>query len=221
MDNKIIIFGSGGHAKVVLELLEELNYDIIGFIDSYEKPGIEKYGYKVLGDESLLSLCLQKFNTTNVVIAVGDNNHRRDIFQKLYKLNADLTYPVIISPNSVISKRICIEQGSVIMDGVIVHAGCAIKQFAVINTAALLEHDCNIDSFVSIAPRASLGGGVKIGENSYIGVSSTIIQKRIIERNTVVAAGSVVTQDMPEQVLVAGVPAVIKKYKYSNPNLFA
>jgi len=68
---------------------------------------------------------------------------------------------------------------------------------------------------VHISPNASIAGTVSIGEKSWICVGSSISNNITIGANSVVGAGGVVIRDVSCNVLVAGVPAVIKKY-YSN-----
>jgi serine acetyltransferase len=72
--------------------------------------------------------------------------------------------------------------------------------------------DCYVDSFSQISPNVTLCGYVKIGESSFISASSTIIPNIKIGHNSTVAAGSVVIEDVPSNVMVAGVPSKIKKY---------
>ncbi len=52
---------------------------------------------------------------------------------------------------------------------------------------------------------------IMIGNNVWIGLNSTILKGVSIGDGSVVAAGSVVTRDVPPKTLVAGVPAVVKK----------
>lgn len=59
------------------------------------------------------------------------------------------------------------------------------------------------------------GGYVKIGDNVFLGVKSTILKNVIIGEQSVVAANSVVTKDIPPYCIVAGNPAkIIKKYNF-------
>ena len=51
----------------------------------------------------------------------------------------------------------------------------------------------------------------KIGENCFISAGSTIIPKIEIGDNSIIAAGSVVIDNVPPNVMVAGVPSKIKK----------
>lgn len=58
---------------------------------------------------------------------------------------------------------------------------------------------------------------VTIGNDCWIGANATILPGVTIGNMVVVAAGSIVTKDIPSNVMVAGNPAVIKKYfKYDN-----
>lgn len=55
------------------------------------------------------------------------------------------------------------------------------------------------------------GGSITIGNGCWIGACVTILGNVEIGEGVVVAAGSVVTTDVPKDCLVAGVPAVVKK----------
>ena len=53
---------------------------------------------------------------------------------------------------------------------------------------------------------------VHIGDNCWIGAGAIILPGVTIGNGSVVAAGAVVNKDVPDNVMVAGVPAIIKKY---------
>lgn len=74
-------------------------------------------------------------------------------------------------------------------------------------TIATLNHGLSIETRNGTYPSP-----VVIGENVWIGSSATILPGVTIGDNAVVAAGAVVTKDVPKNTVVAGVPAkVIKK----------
>lgn len=55
-------------------------------------------------------------------------------------------------------------------------------------------------------------GRIHIKRNAWLGAASTVLPGVIVGENAVVAAGAVVTKDVPDNTLVAGIPAkVIKK----------
>ena len=55
------------------------------------------------------------------------------------------------------------------------------------------------------------GGGVTVGDGSWIGINSVILPGVTIGENAVVGANSVVTRNVPPRTVVAGVPAKIVK----------
>jgi len=56
------------------------------------------------------------------------------------------------------------------------------------------------------------GGNITIGNDVWIGMDAIILGGVTIGNGSIVAAGSIVTNDVPENVLVAGIPAkVVKK----------
>lgn len=99
-----------------------------------------------------------------------------------------------------------------------------------------INHDCSfldlggitIEDDVLIGPKVSLITenhpidpsqrksldlqSIRIKRNAWIGAASTILPGVTVGENAIVAAGSVVTKDVPDNVVVAGVPAkMIKK----------
>jgi len=87
----------------------------------------------------------------------------------------------------------------------------------------IIENDAVISAGVSIITHADVGerkmqkyykrvsAPVKIGEASWIGANVTILAGVTVGKYCVVAAGSVVVNDIPDYTMVAGVPAKIKK----------
>ena len=71
---------------------------------------------------------------------------------------------------------------------------------------ATLNHGFDADKRHDLYPRP-----IKIGANAWIGSNSTVLPGVNIGENAVVAAGSVVTRDVPANAVVAGVPAKVVK----------
>ena len=92
-----------------------------------------------------------------------------------------------------------------------INADVTIGRGCIINSGAIVEHDSHVGDFVHIAPHATLAGGVNVGDHTFIGMGACVIQQRTLGHHAIVAAGSVVIEDIPSYVMVAGVPAVIKK----------
>ncbi len=217
---KIIIFGSSGHARSIAVILEMLNYDIIGFIDSYQPKGINILNYKTIGDEMVLKNCDNIYGTNKVIVGVGDIWGRRKIVEKIKSINSTIVFPTIISPTAIISKYTSIGEGSVVFNNAFINVESAIGNFCIINSASIIEHNTSIGNFCTISSAVNIGGDVKIEENTFVGSSATIIQKRSIGKDSVIGAGAVVNRNIPSKVLAVGVPAIIKKKNYINNTLF-
>jgi sugar O-acyltransferase (sialic acid O-acetyltransferase NeuD family) len=217
---KIIIFGSSGHARSIAEILEMLDYEIVGFIDSYKPVGVKVLNYKTIGNEEVLADCENKYGTNNIVIGVGDIQDRKEVFEKIGKINPNMIFPAIISPKATVSKYAKIGEGTVIFSNAFVNVECKIGKFCIINSASIIEHNTEICDFCTISPAVNIGGDVTIQECSFIGSSTTIIQKRKIGKRVVIGAGAVVTKNIPDNVLAVGIPAVLKKENYINNKLF-
>ncbi|MCS7300843.1 MAG: acetyltransferase, partial [Fimbriimonadales bacterium] len=91
--------------------------------------------------------------------------------------------------------------------GVVVQPDARIGRHCIVNTAASVDHDCTIADFVHVAPGARLAGGVKVGEGVLLGVGCCVLPGIQIGAWSVVGAGAVVTEDVPDGVVVVGVPA--------------
>jgi acetyltransferase EpsM len=100
------------------------------------------------------------------------------------------------------------------MAGVIVNASVEIGNHCIINTAAVIEHDCTIKDYVHICPNATLAGNVTIGEGAQIGVGAKVIQGVKIGKWSIIGAGAVVTKDIPDNCTAVGIPA--KPIKFHN-----
>ena len=146
---EILIFGSGGHAKVILhEILSLKKYKFVGFVDQVKSLTsiiVNKKKYKIYPENHI-----SKFKRVLAIIGVGDNNQRYKIFNNMKK-NKNVKWETIISKNSILQEGIMIGDGSFIMAGSIINSNSKIGNHCIINTGSILEHD-NVASFSSIAP---------------------------------------------------------------------
>ena len=160
---------------------------------------------------STVEKSLDYLKKTNVdyFIATGDNILRK----KHYELIKSYTKkePInCIHPTAVVeTKRF--GHGNLVCPNAVIHIDSNIGNCTIINTGSVVEHDCWVGDFSQISPNATLCGYVQVGENCFISAGSTIIPKVLIGNNSTVAAGSVVREDVPPNVMVAGVPAKVKK----------
>jgi len=204
MDN-IIIIGGGGHSKVLISIIKKINiYNIHGYIDSVDKGKI--LNVKYLGDD-LLAESLYRDGIKLAILGVGqikDANARKKIVKHYSSFG--FSFPIIISPHSIVNEDVDIGNGTVIIDGAVINSGSNIGKYSIINTSASVDHDCRVGNFTHIAPGVTLSGGVEIGNECLIGTGVSITQYVRIPNKTIIGAGSVVTKDIQESGVYVGVP---------------
>ncbi len=196
-NNKLIIIGAGGHAKVVVDCIEEeKKYEITSLID--DAPPMSFISFYKIDKRDMEN----NYQSINAIIAIGNPKHRKKIANQL-KSNFVMT----IHPSAVVSKHAKIGEGCQIFATAVINAAASIGNHCIINTGAIVEHDCILGNFVHIAPNATLGGGVSIGESSHVGMGATVLQNITVGKNVIIGAGAVVTKDISDNCTVVGIPA--------------
>lgn len=207
---KVFIVGAGGQARVVYDIISyDRSFEVIGFTDIVLRTPNEKiFGKPVLGKHEIWPELYNK-GIKAAIVAIGDNNIRAQHFYKLKKLGFELINA--IHPNSSIAPSAKTGKGVVVSSGAIINTNARIGNNCIVNTGSVVEHECIVANHVHIAPRVCVAGRTRIGEKSFIGIGSVVKEYLTIGRNVVVGAGSVVLDDVPDNVMVAGIPAVVKK----------
>lgn len=126
-----------------------------------------------------------------------------------------------IEPGAIIRDEVEIGEGAVIMMGSILNIGTAVGEGTMIDMGAVLGGRAIVGRHSHIGAGTVLAGVVEppsakpvtIGDNVLIGANAVVIEDVSVGNGAVVAAGAVVTRDVPENAVVAGVPARIVKMK--------
>lgn len=205
MDNSKIsiwIWGAGGHGQEMLALCLQEKIIVNGFIDDNKQDHYE--GYPVIHSFKLPP-------NQQVILGIGNPHLRSFVMQ-----NSTLFFPSIISQKAIVNTKL-FGKGITICDGSILTTNLTIGNGVLVNIGATVSHRTKIGNYTNICPGAHIAGDCDIGNEVFIGIGSTIIDKIKIGDNSIVAAGSVVTKDIPSNVMVAGIPAKIKKYLEQKP----
>ena len=194
------LYGASGHAKVIIEILENSGIQVDGLFD--DNPEIkELFNYPC----TLFDRTLMKIN--RIIVSIGDNKTRKSIVDKIGKLG----FGVAVDVKSSVSRRALIGAGTVIMPGATINSGTNIGEHVIINTNACVDHDCILENFVHVSPGSSISGGVFIGEGTHIGTGASVIQNIKIGKWSIIGAGCIVVKDVPDFVVVVGNPGKVIK----------
>ncbi|MGF9699806.1 acetyltransferase [Paenibacillus sp. MABNR03] len=208
-----IIFGAGGHGKVVLDNLRSNGDDIIGVMDDQWPEG-EWRGVTLLGGLDQLDRIVRQYPSSLYIIAIGQNAARKKITTLFEQKN--VRFGKAIHASAVISADAYIGEGTVIMANSVVNAGATIGRHVIINTSTTVDHDCSIKDYVHLSPGVHLAGGVEIGFSTHVGIAASIIPQVKIGRAAVIGGGACVIRNIPDCVLAVGCPAkVIKQFEES------
>ncbi len=201
----VIIIGYSGHAYVVLDIFQNMELKILGYMDQHKKD-INPYGLSFLGREDDPDALL--FLKDNLFfVSIGSNAVRASIFQKLSMRGFDTVNA--IHDTAIVGRHVVLGIGNMLAANVTVNSMSVIGNGVIINSASVVEHDCNLADYVHVAPGAVLAGNVSVGEYSFIGAQAVVKEGVRIGKNVMVGAGAVVIRDVPDGSRIAGNPAKI------------
>ena len=192
---KLIIIGASGHGKVVADIAVRNGYEEIVFLDDNDDvKGCA--GFPVIGKCSLAKKMKEE-----KIVAIGNAKVREHIQDEIDNL------ATLIHPEAVISRRVQIGEGSVIMAGAVVNSDAVIGKGCIINTGASVDHDCVIEDFVHISVGAHVAGTCKIGKRTWIGAGAVVSNNINVCRDCMIGAGATVVGNIDKTGTYVGTPA--------------
>jgi len=205
MDKKLLLFGGGGHCKVIIDSLLRKNfYTGIGIVDPNIKKGNSLLGIPVIGsDEDIADLYADGYREAFISLgSIGNTSVRKKIYSQLKALQFNIA--TIIDPTAEVSSFAKVEEGSYIGKNALVNAGASIAACSIVNTGAIIEHDSYIGSFTHVAPGAIVCGGVTIGESVHVGAGSVIKNGIVIGDEVMIGVGSTIINNIGHNMIAYG-----------------
>ncbi len=208
----MLVIGAKGFAKEVLEILHQNGQtENLCFYDDVNDDMPEK-----LFGEFLVLRTIEEGKTyftqtsNQFVLGIGNPFLRKKLCEKFESIGGNLSS--VISKNAEIgSFGILISAGCNILSGVKISNDVIIGKGTMVYYNSVITHDVKIGEFCEISPSTSILGRADIGNFVSIGAGSVIFPDVVIGSNSVIAAGAVVRNNVPANVMVAGIPAVVKK----------
>ena len=207
MSNDVLVIGSGGHAKVVIDVLRAAGHVVAAvFDDDVARHGEQCRGVVVAGAIRDAQAYASAHGLNHFIIAIGNNSVRMAIARDL-ELQGLIPLPAALHPSAIIADGVVFGAGTVVMAGVCINADARIGRHCIINTRAAIDHDCHIDDGVHIAPGVVFCGNVSVAAGAFLGAGSTVIPGIRIGEAASIGAGATVVKNISDNVTASGVPA--------------
>ncbi len=198
----VIVMGTGGHAAVLIDALQQSGRVVLGCLDPNAAPGSHgPLDTAILGGD----IALEQYppHAVELVNGVGATDAATmpggQLRSQLHRIWTERGYAfaAVIHPAATIASGCDLGEGVQIMAGAVVQTGTRIGDGGIINTGARIDHDCRIAASVHVAPGAVLCGAVTIDEGAFVGAGATIVPGVRIGAAARVAAGMTILGDVP------------------------
>jgi sugar O-acyltransferase (sialic acid O-acetyltransferase NeuD family) len=208
----MLVVGAKGFAKELLQVIyaNDTRAELVFFDDiSKDLDELLFNKYAVITDKKEVKKYLTEIDN-RYVLGLGNPALRYKLAHEFNLLGGELT--TIISQRAIIGHfNNNIEKGVNILNNVVIEADNAIGEGCLIHNAAFISHDVTVGKFCEISPGVNLLGGVSVGNFCSVGTNAVILPKVKIGNNVVIGAAALVNKDVPDNCVVAGVPAKLIK----------
>jgi sugar O-acyltransferase (sialic acid O-acetyltransferase NeuD family) len=136
----------------------------------------------------------------NGVGGIGNLGARLSVYQRLS--DAGFHCPTVIHPTAFLEDSVDLSDGVQVFPFAYIGTQVQVGFGCIINTGAIVSHDCHLAPYVNLSPGATLAGGVHIGEGSLVGMRATINLGVQIGKRTLIGNGATVKGDVPDSGVV-------------------
>ncbi len=206
---RLVIYGSGLGAKQLLEVTRQLDdVEVVGLIDdNTDLLGVTLGGVRVLGGFSVLA-DLAASKEIDAVALSFHSEVRKKVHQRI-KEQLNIRILPLVDPRAIVGMDVTIEDGALVEAGSVIGPGTIIGEGTIVDVGVTVAHDCMLGPFSHLSPGCSLSGVVCLKENVLVGVGAALNSTITIGRGVIITPGSAVMNDVPDHVVMSGVPAKV------------
>lgn len=203
---KLLLIGGGGHARSLIEAMGRDRF--AGYVANEAADLPLPY----LGnDAEAIATCSPA--DYDIILGLGFNDRcRLSLRRKVLGAFSAYEAENAIAPSAIVTPGTKFGDGCCIMHRAVVNRSLLGKH-CVVNTGAIIEHDCRIGENVFIGPGAVICGEVTVGNDVFIGAGAVVRNCVTIAEGISVAMGAIVTRSLTEPGVYAGNPAKLTNRK--------
>ncbi|SEJ29250.1 transferase hexapeptide (six repeat-containing protein) [Myroides marinus] len=143
MSNKVLIYGKGGHGKVVEDTIYQLDNDnSVAYFDDASNPYNENYEREA-----------------ELIVGIGNNEIRKRIVGEVKH-----RFATVIHPTAYVAPSAEIGEGTVVLANAVIQADAKIGKHCIINANVTVDHDAIVEDYVCTYPAAYVAGFARITE---------------------------------------------------------
>lgn len=203
----VLILGSYAFAEEVDDLISDAReWQTAGFVENLDRS---RCATKLLGKPIHWVDDLATVGGGHHLICAIGTTKRQSFIEQVAPFG--LPFATLVHPSARLSATSRIGAGAIVSAGAIVAAQSEIGSHTILNRGVMIGHHTRIGSCVTVSPGANIGGKCVIEDGCYVAMGAIVLDGRRLGRGSVIAAGSVVTRDVPQNVLVMGSPARISQ----------
>ena len=213
MLKELVIWGAGGHAKVLGEFVERCGFRVAAVFDNDPAaaspfPGVPLH----VGTEGFEQWRRENAGPGfSALVAIGGaRGQDRHRIQRMLASHG-IAPATAVHPAAYVAGDVRIGAGSQVLVHATVAVSVTLGEACIVNTAASVDHECVLGHGVHVAPGATLAGCVQVGDYSLVAPGAVVLPRVRIGARSIVGAGSVVTRDVPDGVVAFGSPARVRR----------
>ncbi|WP_172564941.1 acetyltransferase [Vibrio navarrensis] len=200
----LVLIGGGGHASVLADILLGQERDIVAVIspDDLSSRAVFAGLTHLTQDEEVKRFSPESVHLVNGIGMLPRSTLRQRVNQQFLELGYQ--FETVIASDAHVSRFATIHSGAQILSGARVQTGAVIGEHTIVNSGALVEHDCQIGAYNHIAPRATLCGQVASEAQVFIGAGATILPGINLGQNSIVGAGVTILSHVSTETVMVG-----------------